>query len=182
MKTLEFIYQDAQIHFLVNPMDKNVMVNATEMAKLFDKKTKVYLKTQSTKDFIKALERAPNGARSEGGIQQKVGKIIDNRGHVGIYFDRRLALDFAAWLDVNFRVWVFTTIDEIIFGNYQKHWEAHAQQEVAKIAMENIKKDILKDPSPATVAEYFRYEREFNEAKSIKYKAIRNQLKLFGTE
>lgn len=171
MKTLEFVYQDAQIHFLVNPMDKNVMVNATEMAKLFDKRTKDFLKTDHAKAFIEVAKRALNRAQ-----------IIEDRGRNGIYFNKRLALKFAAWLSPEFEYWVYSTIDEIVFGNYQKHWEAHAQQEVAKMAMEGLKKDILKNPTTATVAEYFRYEREFNEAKSIKYKAIRNQLKLFGAD
>ena len=39
-KTLEFIYQEKQVHFLVNPTDKNVMINATEMANVFGKRTK----------------------------------------------------------------------------------------------------------------------------------------------
>ena len=36
MKALEFIYQDVEIHFLLGN-DKDVMVNATEMAKAFGK-------------------------------------------------------------------------------------------------------------------------------------------------
>lgn len=182
MKTLEFLYQETQIHFLVNPLDKNVMVNATEMAKLFGKRTDVYLKTQSTKEFIKALEQTPFGGSSETKKAPNSAQIIDNRGHMGIYFDRRLALDFAAWLDVNFRVWVYSTIDEIVFGNYKKHWEAHAMQEIARVAMEDIKTEILHNPTPESVAEYFKYEREYKNAKNAKTKAIRNQLKLFGND
>lgn len=175
MKTLEFIYQENEIHFLINPLDQNVMVNATEMAKLFNKRTDVYLKTQSTKEFIKELElseRPPNGGRS-------TVKIIDNRGHVGIYFDRRLALDFAAWLDVKFRVWVFSTIDEIIFGNYKKHWDAHAEQESARLIMESLKNEILETPTPEKVRAYFDHESKYNQSKKDKTRAIRNQLKLF---
>ena len=56
MKTLEFIYQETEIHFLVNPLDKNVMVNATEMAKLFGKETRVFLKTDHAKAFIEAVK------------------------------------------------------------------------------------------------------------------------------
>lgn len=183
MKTLEFIYQDTAIQFLVNPDAEHVMVNATEMAKVFGKETRVYLKTKSTKEFISALERSVNspvldseqaliGARS--GI-----KIIDNRGHMGIYFDRRLALDFAAWLDVDFRVWVFSTIDKLLFGHYKEHWKAHARQEKAKLEMESIKKELFTNPTPDLVAAYFEQEREFIASKNAKTTAIRNQLKLF---
>lgn len=173
MKTLEFLYQETQIHFLVNPLDKNVMVNATEMAKLFKRRTKDFLKTDHAKAFIKVAERALNGAHSDS-------KLIDNRGHMGIYFNKRLALKFAAWLSPEFEYWVYSRIDEIIFGNYQKHWEAHAKQEIARVAMEDIKTEILHNPTPESVAEYFKYEREYKDARNAKSKAIRNQLKLFG--
>lgn len=55
-KTLEFIYQDMQIHFLINPTDNNVMINATEMAKAFDRRLDFFLKADHTKNFIKELE------------------------------------------------------------------------------------------------------------------------------
>lgn len=172
MKTLEFIYQETQIHFLVNPTDKNVMVNATEMAKFFNKRTDHYLQNESTKLFIKEL-KVPD---ISGALDRK---IMENRGRNGIYFSELLALDFAAWLDVSFKVWIYKRIQEVIFGNYKKHWEAHAQQEAAKVAMEDIKTRILRDPTPQSVAEYFRHEKEYKSAKNAKTMAIRNQLKLF---
>lgn len=175
MKSIQFIYEDTEIHFLVNPDQDNVMVNATEMAKAFGRRTKDFLKTQSTKDFISALERALNGARSEV-------KIVDNRGHMGIYFDRRLALDFAAWLDVDFRVWVFSTLDELMFGHYKQHFQAHARQEAAKIKMEALKERMLLSPTPEMVASYFEAEERFKSAKNDKVRAIRNQLSLFDKE
>lgn len=101
---------------------------------------------------------------------------------MGIYFNKRLALKFAAWLSPEFEYWIYSTIDEIVFGNYQKHWEAHAQQEIAKVAMEDIKTEILHNPTPESVAKYFQYEREYKEAKNAKTRAIRNQLKLFVDE
>jgi len=170
MKTLEFIYQETAIHFLVNPTDANVMVNATEMAKLFDKKTKYFLKTEHAKAFIEIAKRAPNGAQ-----------IIEDRGRNGIYFDRRLALKFAAWLSPEFEFWIYSKIEEITFGNYKKHWEAHARQEEAKQKMEIIKVQIIENPTSEMVIEYFKRESQFKQAKNAKTKAIQNQLKLFGS-
>jgi len=165
MKNLEFNYNDTNIHFEINPMDKNLMVNATEMAKAFDKRTDHFMKAEHTKKFISALEKqleqTPNGGRSDQ-------EIVDNRGHVGIFFDRRLALKFAAWLSPEFEVWIFSTMDEIIFGNYQKHWEAHAIQEEARLSMENIKEQILNNPSKETVEQYFQKEKEYKAAKATK--------------
>lgn len=170
-KTLEFIYQDMQIHFLVNPHNNNVMVNATEMAKAFDKRTKDYLANQSTKEFILALERTLNSVHSDV-------KILDNRGHMGIYFDRRLALDFAAWLDVDFRVWVFSTIDNIVFGNYKKHWEAHQKQEQAKLKLSVLKNQLLTAPTAEIAIEYFETEKIVNDTRNEKQKALQNQYKI----
>lgn len=183
MNALQFIYEDTEINFLVNPGQENVMVNATEMAKAFGKRTDVFLKTQTTKEFILELERTLNGGRSESeqalnGARSDY-KIIDNRGHMGIYFERRLALKFAAWLDVKFEVWVFSTIDNILFGHYKEHWEAHARQEMARQEMETLKVKILTDPTPELVATYFEAERSMNSAKYDKSRAIRNQMTLF---
>lgn len=171
MKTLEFLYQETVIHFLVNPQDKNVMVNATEMAKLFDRRTKDFLKTDHAKAFIKVAERALNRAHS-------TNKLIANRGHMGIYFNKRLALKFAAWLSPEFEYWVYSTIDDIVFGNYKKHWEAHAMQEQAKEDMQRLKQVILENPCLENVQAYFEAEENFRSAKSLKSQAIRNQLKL----
>src|SRR5680860_1429072 len=125
-KALEFIYQDTQIHFLMNPSDENVMVNATEMAKTFGKRIDVFLKSEATNSFIEVLKSPPNGG---GLIPIPEDKIIAFKGRNGKYFHRLLALKFAAWLDPVFEVWVYLTIEQIKFGHYKEHWEAHMQQE-----------------------------------------------------
>ena len=177
MNTLEFIYQDTEIHFALQN-EGNVMVNATEMAKMFNRRTKDYLKTQSTKQYVKALERALNGAHSESKQTPKGGQIIQDKGHVGIYFERRLALKFAAWLDVDFELWVFSTIDNILFGNYKKHWDAHQEQVKAEKIMEYLKPKLLVAPTPEMVLEYFEAVDAIKNAKSTKQKAIRKQYKI----
>lgn len=198
MKTLEFFYQETEIHFLVNPQQKNVMVNATEMAKIFGKRTDHFMKSDHAKKFISLLEneteQTPNGGRSKSKSPDISGnlngefppngrnsefKIVDNRGHMGIYFERRLALKFAAWLSPEFEVWVFSTLDEILFGHYRKHWDAHARQEEARLNMEFLKEKLIREATPEMAVEYFEAEREFNSAKYDKTKAIKNQLRLF---
>lgn len=172
MKALEFFYQDTQIHFLINPLDSNVMINATEMAKAFGKRTDHYLQNETTKQFIEAL-KVPD---ISGTLDTE---IIENKGRNGIYFCELLAIDFATWLDVNFKVWVYKRIQEVIFGYYKKHWEAHAMQEQSKLEMESIKKKLLIEPTPELVISYFEEEKNMNNAKRLKSEAIRNQLNLF---
>ena len=170
MKTLEFIYQETQIHFALQN-DGHVMVNATEMAKLFKRRTKDFIKTDHAKAFIEVAERAPNRARSEQ-------KIIDNRGHMGVYFNKRLALKFAAWLSPEFEYWVYSTIDEIVFGNYKKHWEAHQLQIEAEKEIEVLEAKLVIEPTAEMFKEYLLQKQKIKTAKAIKQKAIRNQLKL----
>lgn len=180
MKTLEFIYQDTQIHFLVNPLEKNVMVNATEMAKPFNKRVNNFLRLEETKNFINyQVEKNYIGSDVSRYIEEN---IYYSNNKAGTFMTRKLALKFASWLDVSFEDWIFETIDNIIFGNYQKHWKAHAIQETAKIEMEKLKHQMLTNPSIETNRAYFEAEKRMKDAKNSKSKAIRHQLKLFGKE
>lgn len=176
MKSVQFIYEDTEIHFLVNPDQENVMVNATEMAKAFGKETREFLRNQNTKSFIQIAETEPY---SVGNYPPNNLKMIENRSRNGVYFHRILALKFAAWLDPKFEFWVFSTLDELMFGHYKKHWEAHTRQEAARLKMETLKQKMLTAPTAEMVIEYFEAELSFNTSKYEKSKAIRNQLSLF---
>lgn len=177
MQTLEFLYQETQIHFLVNPTDQNVMVNATEMAKLFNKRIDVFLKTQPTKEFIDLLKFPPTGVNLEPIPEEK---IIQTKGRSGTFFHRELAIEFAMWLDPVFKRWIINKIDDVLFGNYKEHWDAHARQEEAKIKMEKMRQALIQEPSKDNVLGYFEAERMYNQSKKDKTKAIREQLKLFN--
>jgi len=98
--------------------DNNVMVNATQMANHFNKRTNDFLKIDSTQKFIEAFchsedirfgnEFSPDG---------KVVKIVKGDPSVsGTWMNRILAIKFAAWLNPTFEVWIYKTIDEIING------------------------------------------------------------------
>lgn len=176
MNALKFIYQDTEIHFMLQN-EGNVMVNATEMAKLFKKEPKDFLRLEGTKNFI-------NYQIEKNNIVADVPRYIEeniyySNNKAGTFMTRKLALKFAAWLDVRFEDWVFETIDNIIFGNYKKHWDAHRDQEAAKKNMEILKVQMLTNPTPELVAKYFTAESDLKTALSQKAKAIKNQYRLF---
>ena len=52
------------------------------------------------------------------------------------------------------------------------------RQEAAKIRMNDLKNDLLVNPSTETVIAYFEQERIIKEAKNDKVSAIRNQYKI----
>lgn len=109
--TQAFEYSGALIKFEVS--DKNVMVNATEMAKVFGKRVDVFLKTDHANEFMSVLEFTPFGGNS---APLKKEEILITKGQSGTYMHRILALKFAAWLDPKFELWVYSTIDHILFG------------------------------------------------------------------
>jgi len=176
-KALEFIYQDTQIHFLLSN-DDNVMVNATEMAKAFNRRIDFFLKTEPTKAFIKALEFPPIGGNSESISGEN---LIKTKGKNGTYFNQILALKFAAWLDPYFEVWVYRITNKILFGHYKEHWDAHILQENAKERMETAKKKLLNAPTQEDAIAYFEAENVYKTAKNAKLRAIQSQYKLFDS-
>jgi len=95
MKTVEYIYNNQRIEFLQG--DCNIMVNATQMAKAFNKRIDFFLKSDNTKAFIRELKFPPFG----GNLQPlNDNQIIKTRGRSGTFVHRILALEFAIWLSL----------------------------------------------------------------------------------
>lgn len=140
MEALEFIYQDTEIHFLLGN-EKNVMVNATEMAKLFDKQVESFMRNENTQNFISECLKNENSRFL--GVEKEEDLFISKQKS-GTYFHRILALKFAAWLSPKFELWVFKTIDEIIFGKAKlvgtKISEAEQKKLDIAILIERVKK------------------------------------------
>jgi hypothetical protein len=132
-----FEYQGKQVEFDLTKID--MMVNATEMAKIFDKRTDFFLKSDSTKAFIEVLKFPPNGVNL---APMKDHEIMITKGRSGTWMCRVLALKFAAWLDPIFEVWVFFTIDKILFGTMREDALKKAESEKEK---EEIHQKLLRE-------------------------------------
>ena len=111
-----FEFNGAEIEFDFSP--NKVMVNATEMAKIFDKKSIEFLDLQNTKAFIQACI---SGGNSHHLNVEKESDLVIIRPNKGTWMHRVLALKFAAWLDPNFEIWIYQTIDELMFGRYKRY-------------------------------------------------------------
>lgn len=88
-----FAYQGNAITFEVNG---NVMVNATQMAKSFGKKTRNWLDLPSTTQFIDTLIAVRKSDRSE---------LVKAINGVGTWMHEDVALEFARWLSPAFAIW-----------------------------------------------------------------------------
>ena len=153
------------------------------MAKPFNKRIEDFKVLEGTEKFINALLYSENSKFEHGNHREQITKKDVIYGtNKATFMHRKLALYFAFWLDVDFQLWVIDTIDEIIFGNYKKHWEAHVMQEEAKIEMERLKAEILVNPTVKDVTAYFEADKICKTAAKTKLKAIKNQYKLFDLE
>lgn len=108
----------AEVAFEPSIINGNVMVNATQMAKVFNKEVSGFLKTEQTENFIKAFCQTEDlPFENEFSANGKLIKIVKGHHSInGTWMHRIVALKFAAWLDPLFEVWVFKTIDEILFA------------------------------------------------------------------
>jgi len=102
-----FDFDNSRITFLKNSK-RQIMVNATEMAKPFNKNTKDWLRNSSTKQFIDALLRERRLLHSSDLLQVTYG----NNG--GTWMHEDLAIEFAKWLDPRFGIWCNDRIKELV--------------------------------------------------------------------
>ena len=113
METKEFEYNGKVVGFEIN--DQNVMVNATQMAKVFGKNIAHFMGNESTKQFVNSCLNSRNSDYLKVFSQSD---LYRSNQKSGTFMHRILALKFAAWLNPDFEIWVYSTIDNILFGSY----------------------------------------------------------------
>ena len=175
MEVVHFIYNNQEVDFLPGE-NKDLMVNATQMARIFNKRVDVFLKSDHANEFINTLEFTPYGGNSE---PLKRNEIIQTKGQSGTWMHRILALKFAAWLDTKFEIWVFSTIDQILLGAYRDQKDATTERLNAERSLE-IKKRELIDKYPEFI-DFLDLQDKVIMAEKRRIKAVKEsvrQLKL----
>lgn len=130
--TQVFEFKGQQIEFDLGR--EVIMVNATEMAKVFDKRVDVFMKSDHAKAFVEVLNRPPYGGCL--GIKSEK-DVYQLKGRSGAWMHRVLALKFAAWLDPEFEVWVYMTIDRLMFGDLRQMIAEKAKYDLELKKMKN---------------------------------------------
>lgn len=102
-----FNYNGSDITF---SSGNGVMVNATEMARAFDKRPIDYLRLPTTIELVNAIVRKSHISESQL-IITKQGSSINGGG---TWLHEDIALDFAQWLSVDFRLWCNDRIKELL--------------------------------------------------------------------
>ncbi len=100
-----YSYKGSEISFMNSD---SVMVNATQMAKQFGKRPNDYLSLPSTNQLINAITRKYGIAENQ--------LVTTERGGLnpGTWLHEDIALDFAQWLSVDFRLWCNDRIKELL--------------------------------------------------------------------
>jgi hypothetical protein len=89
-------------------IEGRMMVNATQMAKPFGKRTRDWLITQQAKDLLTAMTEAGNLASTDLQLVKKGGK------NQGTWFHEDLALLFAQWLSPQFYIACNAKLKELL--------------------------------------------------------------------
>lgn len=110
MSIKKFDYEGKPISFEFE--DGNKMINATEMAKPFDKRVNDFIRLKGTKDYILLLELRYADSRNG----KETLRIVQGGSPElqGTWMDEKLALKFAAWLSPTFELWVYDRIEELL--------------------------------------------------------------------
>lgn len=109
--TQVFLYNDNPVAFQIGNVE--TMINATSMAKPFGKKVNDYLRLQSSIELIEACA-SHNSTSDNQLVVRKMGSP-ENGG--GTWMHETIAIDFAQWLSVKFKLWCLDRIRELLkFG------------------------------------------------------------------
>jgi phage antirepressor YoqD-like protein len=144
-----FKYNGNNITFQLGNGD--VMVNATEMAKGFDKNPSQFFRTENRSEFIHILGKRlkinhqPNFTNeifnSARDVQIKYPELVvvkqggNDLTNTGIWFHEDLALEFARWLSPAFAIWCNDKIKELIKNGYTK-LDSITRKDLAKMLFE----------------------------------------------
>lgn len=144
MEIINFEYNGQVVEF--EPHRSDVMVNATQMAKVFDKDVYQFLRTDNTENFVKAFcQTADLRFENEFLPDGKLVRVVKGGSNPGTWMDRRVALKFASWLDPFFEVWVYKVIDELLFGEIKVLHESIVTSAKTRARIDELKKELNED-------------------------------------
>jgi len=172
MNTIQkFEFDNQLIEFKV--INGNVMVNATQMANIFGKEVTFFLRNDDTNSFINSCLKTENSQYINVKSRED---LVQGKQKSGTWMHRILSLKFAAWLNPDFELWVYATIDRILFDYYKRLEEslqlsAKREKQIAELEAK------LNDLPEFQTLERLKFEER--QEKNKRAKENRNQLEMF---
>lgn len=105
MNVVKYEYQGNPISF---SNENGVMVNATNMAKPFGKRTSDWLSTKYAKEFIEEY------AKTRKTVLADLVQVTQGGAYPGTWIHEDVALEFARWLSPGFAIWTNDRIKELL--------------------------------------------------------------------
>lgn len=126
MKIQQFLYKDINVSF-----NEQCYLNATSIAKYFDKFVKDYLKTAQTQDYMVAIAQNLSVRNI---ILTPSDLVIVRQGGTeqGTWLHPKLAVNFARWLSADFAVWCDLKIDALLRERLESQQSVHLPQSFAE--------------------------------------------------
>jgi hypothetical protein len=175
MAIIKFTYDNNEISFQPD-FGKNLMINATEMANIFGKEVTHFLQNEGTHKFIDACLNTRN---SEYLNLKSREDLVVGRQKTGTWMHRILAIKFAAWLNPDFEVWVYSTIEDLIFGQYKRLEESLKASAKRKVQIDELRNKLAESEEFQTLE---RLELEERQAAYRRSRENSAQLELFKIE
>lgn len=175
MENVKKMYREFPIEFLINSDD--VMVNASHMAAVFDKRIVNFTRGENYESFKDSLRKSKKFLSyvQRSSLKSETSTMVFDRiipdeeldkfmihtkqgFNKTTYMYRTLALKFAAWLDPDFEVWVYEMIEDILFSEkandiisyIQKYPKEKFKKGQAEVELKNAR----------TLAGYYDLDRE----------------------
>lgn len=149
---IPFHYQGQAVRF-----NSDGWINATDVAKRFDKRPVDWLKQEETKQYLAALADALN-CDPESLLETRRGRYQS-----GTWLHPKLAVAFARWLDLKFAVWCDLHIDALLRGEldekqqFEKACEAlEDARQVASLSGKELAKFRWRKPVLVHQVDYWR--------------------------
>jgi hypothetical protein len=121
-KTYIYNQTNISVDFL---LDETIYINATKVAKQFNKLPADWLRTKETKEYIKAIAHYGNLHNGDLVVVRKGGNDLSL---TGTWIHRKLIIAFARWLSPDFAVWCDMTIEDILKSKQQTPEKPHQIQ------------------------------------------------------
>jgi len=109
---------------------KDVMVNATEMAKAFGKRPVDWLKTSQSNVIIKELSKVRNVTLAD------LVRVVKGTDNPGTWMHEDVAMEFARWLSPTFAVWCNDRIKELMTTGVAK-LDSISRKDLARMLFES---------------------------------------------
>jgi hypothetical protein len=113
----------------------SIYINATQIAKHFNKLPKDWLKTKDTQAYLEAFSQKDNNPNGDLVVVRKGG---NDKSLTGTWIHKKLIISFARWLDPYFAVWCDETIEEILSQKFSPQISVKEKLELEYFGVEKV--------------------------------------------